>query len=179
MLPGFCAAAPDASTAFPRLAKALGTALQERPELRPPILQGMVALILRLRSLREVVPRADGGMDVVLNPAAAASLEAIGTYAKNFLPLLFNLHQAEPAEKRELIQEAIAAYASAAPGDMLAGFFKSVLRQLLEATAQAEGTQVGGQTHAVQSTPARLAALPVLLASPDGAQVGGLNACTA
>ncbi|EOD33147.1 hypothetical protein EMIHUDRAFT_202342 [Emiliania huxleyi CCMP1516] len=56
-------------------------------------------------------------------------------YAKNFLPLLFNLHQAEPAEKREPICEAIGAYAHAAPPALLSDFFRDVLRKLLETAA--------------------------------------------
>lgn len=128
--------------AFPRLAKALGTALQQNPELRTPILQGIVALIMRQRSLRAPVVHSDGSIQTLLTPEGQASLDAIGVYAKNFLPLLFNLHQAEPPEKRAPIQEAIGAYATAAPPEMLSDFFKSVLRKLLEAAAAADGAQV-------------------------------------
>jgi len=160
LFPGFCASADDAAAAFPALAKVLGTTLQETPQLRTPILQGLCAVVLRQRSLREVVPRADGSgkVDVVPTAGASAALAAIGAYAKNFLPLLFNLHQTEPPEKRGAIQAAIGAYATAAPDEMLGEFFKSVLRKLLEATAASDGSQVranrgrGGHTHGPHST---------------------------
>eukprot|EP00965_Chrysotila_dentata_P203316 6181639-Pleurochrysis_carterae.AAC.2 len=39
-----------------------------------------------------------------LTPEAQQALEVVGAFAKNFLPLLFNVHQAEPPEKRRQLQ---------------------------------------------------------------------------
>ena len=46
---------------------------------------------------------------MALTAGAAAALQTIGTFAKNFMPVLFNTHQAEPAEKQAPLQRAVAA----------------------------------------------------------------------
>ena len=53
---------------------------------------------------------------------ATEALASVGSYAKNFLPILFNVHQAEPPERRGALQETIGAFASVCPAPLLAVF---------------------------------------------------------
>ena len=50
-----------------------------------------------------------------LTDDAKKALATVGRFGKNFLPLLFNVHQAEPAEKRPALHEAVSAVASVTP----------------------------------------------------------------
>ena len=48
-----------------------------------------------------------GGVTLGLTKDAEAALATVGRFGKNFLPLLFNVHQAEPPKKRPALQEAL------------------------------------------------------------------------
>ena len=69
-------------------------------------------------------------MSVELTADAKAALESIGSFAKNFLPIMFNIHQTEPPERRRQLQETIGVYASVSPPALLAEFFKVWLGKL-------------------------------------------------
>ena len=138
LFPGYCTCSTDAATAFGGMARALGAAISAQPEVRLHALQGLTLLILAQRAHKQPTVQPSGQVTMALTTEAAAALSTIGSYAKNFMPLLFNTHQAERIEKQAPLQEAVAAMASVAPPELLDSFFKAVLRKLLEAATQAE-----------------------------------------
>jgi len=93
LLPGFCNSPTDLTTSFRGVAKTLGVQLGSRKEVRLDILTGLRHLI-------------SGNLDNVENRTVIAS------YAKNFLPILFNLYVAVPAGAEEAGQR-LAAFETA------------------------------------------------------------------
>ena len=143
LFPGYCSCATDAATAFGGMARTLGATITGHPEVRLPVLQGLTLLILSQQSHKQPLVEA-GKVTMQLTAEAKASLASVGSYAKNFMPLLFNTHQAEPTEKQQPLQDAIAAMASIAPPELLSDFFKAVMRKLLEAATHDAGKAKGG-----------------------------------
>uniref|UniRef100_A0A3Q2Q955 Ribosomal RNA processing 12 homolog n=1 Tax=Fundulus heteroclitus TaxID=8078 RepID=A0A3Q2Q955_FUNHE len=78
MLPGFCTGPVDLIASFKGVARTLGTAINERPELRLTVCQALRTLINKSCSTEE---RAE-----------------LGRFSKNFLPILFNVYSQQPAE---------------------------------------------------------------------------------
>ena len=143
LLPGFCACARDVDEALPGMARLWGVALAERPAARGHVLQGLSLLIMTARSRKTAVASSEsggpdggsggaaGGVRLELTADATAALETVGRFGKNFLPLLFNVHQAEPPEKRPTLQEAVRAPGAAAhatPPDQCAHLVLRALR---------------------------------------------------
>ncbi|CAF4274825.1 unnamed protein product, partial [Rotaria sp. Silwood2] len=71
----YCSYAPDISTSLKLIAKGIGTSLTKRPDLRLHLLAG----------LRNLISKTDNESD----------RQEVGKYAKNYLPLLFNLYTTE------------------------------------------------------------------------------------
>ncbi len=149
LLPGYCSCARDVADALPSVAKPMGVAINEMPEVRPHVLQSLTLLVMTARS-RKAAPDAaaiaaaaakGAPVESALTPDAQAAIATVGRFGKNFLPILFNVHQAEAPERRPAIQEAARAVASATPDATLAELFKTVMRRLLEpyATEQPSG----------------------------------------
>jgi len=134
LFPGFCACARDVGQTFGSIARTLGTYLNDKPTLRQPILQGLSLLVLTQRAQKEPVER-DGKVTIELSADAQQALDTIGGFTRNFLPIMFNVHQAEPADKRRQLQESIGVLASVSPPAQLSDFFKAALRKMLEAAA--------------------------------------------
>ena len=67
---------------------------------------------------------------------AEGNVAALSLYAKNFLPLLFNL-VSRGEQKREVVLECIAAYASISDAATINALFQRALKKLLEANAAA------------------------------------------
>lgn len=143
LFPGYCCCARDVAASFGGIARTLGAAITSQPEVRPHVLQGLTMLVLSQRAHKQPTMQPDGTFTSSLTPEAAAALQTVGSFAKNFMPILFTTHQAEPPEKQRPLQEAIGALASVAPAPLLADFFKAVMRKLLEAAA-AQPEAVGG-----------------------------------
>ena len=135
LFPGYCSCACDAAASFGGIARTLGSAITSQPEVRTHVLQGLTMLVLSQRAHKQPTVQPDGTFASSLTPEAAAALQTVGSFAKNFMPILFTTHQAEPPEKQRPMQEAIGALASVAPAPLLADFFKAVMRKLLEAAA--------------------------------------------
>uniref|UniRef100_A0A669EFS9 Ribosomal RNA processing 12 homolog n=1 Tax=Oreochromis niloticus TaxID=8128 RepID=A0A669EFS9_ORENI len=74
MLPGFCTCPVDVLTAFKGIARTLGMAVNERPDLRLTVCQALRTIINKKEEKAEV-----------------------GRFSKNFLPILFNVYSQEPA----------------------------------------------------------------------------------
>lgn len=110
LLPGFCTCPTDVLGAFKGLARTLGMAISERPDLRPTVCQALRTLIHKGcvtgwggdRSLWWVpVPCSDperGDADLYC-PVISLDAERaeVGRFAKNFLPILFNVYS-QPEE---------------------------------------------------------------------------------
>ncbi|MBN3312286.1 RRP12 protein, partial [Atractosteus spatula] len=77
MLPGFCTHTTDLTSSFKGIARTLGMAISERPDLRPTICQALRTLINK--SCEKEEDRAE-----------------VGRFAKNFLPILFNVYSQQP-----------------------------------------------------------------------------------
>lgn len=75
LFPGFCRAPKDPDN-FRLIAPTLGNALDNNPEFRAPIFDGLIELIQ--------------------NEEQTVIHEALGKYAKNFLPRLFNIYTQKP-----------------------------------------------------------------------------------
>ncbi|XP_077803140.1 RRP12-like protein isoform X9 [Macaca mulatta] len=73
LLPGFCTRPTDVATSFKGLARTLGTAISERPDLRVTVCQALRTLITK-------------------GCQAEADRVEVSRFAKNFLPILFNLY---------------------------------------------------------------------------------------
>ncbi|XP_053692986.1 RRP12-like protein [Sabethes cyaneus] len=121
LFPGFCRRPKDVQN-FRLIAKTLGTVLNENPDMRSPILDGLKELISGLES--------------------DSDKAEVGKYAKNFLPRLFNIYTTKPKgsyenEVRQAAFEAIKAYLSITPKQVLDEMHSVALDQL---TAKAPGT---------------------------------------
>jgi ribosomal RNA-processing protein 12 len=146
LLPGFSACARDVAESLPHVARLMGSALTERPEVRGHVLQALTLFVQTARSRKEpavvgadgsldkgaVAPGGGGGVTLVLTADARATLDTVGRFGKNFLPVLFNVHQAEPPQKRPALQEAVTAVASVTPTETLGELFKVMVRKFLE-----------------------------------------------
>ncbi|KAJ8014068.1 hypothetical protein DPEC_G00036410 [Dallia pectoralis] len=78
MLPGFCLGPLDLLVSFKGLARALGMAINERPDLRLTICQAIRTLITKGCNTDE-------------------EKAGVGRFSKNFLPILFNVYSQQPA----------------------------------------------------------------------------------
>ncbi|XP_077469171.1 RRP12-like protein [Stigmatopora argus] len=79
MLPGFCTCPVDLVPSFKGIARALGTAINEHPELRLTICQ----------ALRTIINKSCGTEE---------EKAEVGRFSKNFLPILFNVYSQPPDE---------------------------------------------------------------------------------
>lgn len=77
LLPNFCDGAKDISTSFPVLARTLGSAIVDRDDIRP----------IAMQALRNLITSCNDQQD----------RETIGRFAKNYLPILFNLYTKTPS----------------------------------------------------------------------------------
>ena len=166
LLPGYAVCARDVEAALPPIARLMGVALAERPEVRSHVLQGLTMLIMSARSRKEPVPKPDGsGVVVQLTAEAQAALSTVGRFGKNFLPLLFNVQEAEPPEKRPALQEAVRAIASVTPAATVGELFKQIVRKLLEPVAAAATAEAAaGGTAASDSLETQRSMLDLLTA---------------
>ncbi|KAK2824260.1 hypothetical protein Q5P01_021435 [Channa striata] len=78
MLPGFCTCPVDLLASFKGIARILGMAINERPDLRLIVCQALRTIINKSCTTEE--EKAD-----------------VGRFSKNFLPILFNVYSQEPA----------------------------------------------------------------------------------
>ncbi|XP_043659100.1 RRP12-like protein [Drosophila teissieri] len=114
LFPGFCRQPRDPDY-LRQLAPTLGAALEKNPEFRPPIYDGLMELL--------------GD-----NQSTECHL-AIGLYAKNFLPRLFNIYTQKPsgtyeADQRKRVLDVIRLYIARAPADVQLQLFENAQGQL-------------------------------------------------
>ena len=154
LFPAFANWPSDASDAFPLIAKDLGNALSSRIDLQGPICEGLKRLIRQGRigagvyEVDDDDEAGDGASTIAAGepnddqmPAtftvdiAEAQLAAVSKYARNFLPILFNLFVSSPTSRRGELSHTIGAFAKVTDQAQLGGFFRTVLRKLVKVTA--------------------------------------------
>ncbi|XP_030807454.1 RRP12-like protein isoform X2 [Camarhynchus parvulus] len=116
LLPGFCTHPTDVLGAFKGLARTLGMAISERPDLRPTVCQALRTLIHK--GCQTDAERAE-----------------VGRFAKNFLPILFNVYsQAEEdggtSAQRRSVLDTVRAYLTITDPQMVCGFLEKASAKL-------------------------------------------------
>jgi ribosomal RNA-processing protein 12 len=154
LLPSVCNYPSDTAKSFNHIAKTLGDVLMKEPELRGLVCSSLRTLVAQNRKamgdtmndgvagenseeLNVAVQRA---RSLYTPKVAAANLNTISGYSRNFLPLLFNLFVVSPAEKRGDLQLTIAAIASISDKQTVQSFFVAIMKKLLQATVEAAST---------------------------------------
>ncbi|NXB05579.1 RRP12 protein, partial [Cnemophilus loriae] len=116
LLPGFCTHPTDVLGAFKGLARTLGMAISERPDLRPTVCQALRTLIHK-------------GCET------DAERSEVGRFAKNFLPILFNVYS-QPEEdggtsaQRRSVLDTVRAYLTITDPQMVCGFLEKASAKL-------------------------------------------------
>lgn len=133
----------DLPAAFPGLAKRLGVTIESEPALRPMC---CAAIVSAIKSSRGALDHGDSDMadegdeagqaePRLSKEAGEANCAALSTYAKNYLPILFNVAAQTPVPQRPLVLEAIEAYVSITDQQRISQFFTNVMKKLLSASA--------------------------------------------
>jgi len=115
ILPGFFTNPVDLKDAFKNIAKILGTALTDRSDLRPTILQGLRTLINKTQDEEE--------------------LKVVGSFSKNYLPILFNLYTSDDESCQAIslsILETIKGFLMLTDKELLQVFIVKVLDKIKE-----------------------------------------------
>ncbi|XP_076981748.1 RRP12-like protein isoform X2 [Tamandua tetradactyla] len=121
LLPGFCTRPTDVATSFKGLARTLGTAISERPDLRVTVCQALRTLITK-------------GCE------AEADRAEVSRFAKNFLPILFNLYGQptatgdSPAPRRAVL-ETIKTYLTITEPQLVNSFLEKASEKVLDPTS--------------------------------------------
>lgn len=118
LLPGFCTRPTDVAASFKGLARTLGTAINERPDLRVTVCQALRTLITK-------------GCE------AEADRAEVSRFAKNFLPILFNLYgqpvaAGEAAAPRRAVLETIKTYLTITESQLVNGFLEKATEKVLD-----------------------------------------------
>ena len=154
LLPSVCNYPSDTAKSFNHIAKTLGDVLMKEPELRGLVCSSLRTLVAQNRKaigdtmndgvagenseeLNVAVLRA---RSLYTPEVAAANLNTISGYSRNFLPLLFNLFVVSPAEKRGDLQLTVAAIASISDKQTVQSFFVAIMKKLLQATVEVAST---------------------------------------
>uniref|UniRef100_A0A8D0H602 Ribosomal RNA processing 12 homolog n=1 Tax=Sphenodon punctatus TaxID=8508 RepID=A0A8D0H602_SPHPU len=116
LLPVFCTRPTDAAASFKGLARTLGMAVSERPDLRLTVCQALRTLINK-------------------GCQAEAERAEVGRFAKNFLPILFNVYTQEggdgaaPTHRRSIL-DTVRAYLTITEPQLLSGFLEKASTKL-------------------------------------------------
>ncbi|CAO4366084.1 unnamed protein product [Caenorhabditis nigoni] len=118
LLPSFCESPSDLETSFPDIAPILGAALNERKDLRMTVLNAI------RRALR-----------FSLEPDAPAErMEVMSRYAKNFMPIFFNMYTGSVVDGgyddkgvRLSVLEAIRLYTEVTPAELVTRYVDSAI----------------------------------------------------
>ncbi|XP_040600408.1 RRP12-like protein [Mesocricetus auratus] len=118
LLPGFCTRPTDVAASFKGLARTLGTAINERPDLRVTVCQALRTLITK-------------GCE------AEADRAEVSRFAKNFLPILFNLYgqpvvAGEAAVPRRAVLETVKTYLTITESQLVNGFLEKATEKVLD-----------------------------------------------
>ncbi|MEE6486153.1 hypothetical protein FKM82_014528 [Ascaphus truei] len=118
MLPGFCTKPTDVAVAFKEIARTLGMAISDRPDLRLTVCQALRTLI---------------------NKGCEAEVDKVevGRFAKNFLPILFNVYSQQPAPgegpaQKLPVLDTVRAYLTITDQQMVSSFLDKASGKLTE-----------------------------------------------
>ncbi|OWF35995.1 RRP12-like protein [Mizuhopecten yessoensis] len=117
MLPGFCTKPTDLTQSFKTIAKVLGTAISDWPGLRMEVMS----------SLRKLINQ---------SKEDESSKKAVSQFAKNFLPILFNLFTADPEKDKDptrlAVLETVKCYLQVADSQLVLSFCDKCMGKLEE-----------------------------------------------
>nr|SVE70243.1 EOG090X00E0 [Daphnia similis]SVE70867.1 EOG090X00E0 [Daphnia similis]SVE71498.1 EOG090X00E0 [Daphnia similis]SVE72131.1 EOG090X00E0 [Daphnia similis] len=121
LLPGFCKCPTDVDIAFKQIAKLLGHALTERPDIRMEV----------MAALRQLIIHSKTGEKIRIE---------VSRYAKNFIPLLFNLFTTksttdEEESQRESVFQTVTYYLQVADMELLHSLFDKAKEKMTTASA--------------------------------------------
>nr|SVE90960.1 EOG090X00E0 [Daphnia sinensis] len=121
LLPGFCKCPTDVDVAFKKIAKLLGHALTERPDIRMEVMAALRQLIIHSKTDEKI------------------RIE-VSRYAKNFIPLLFNLFTTksttdEEESQRESVFQTVTYYLQVADIELLHSLFDKAKEKMTTASA--------------------------------------------
>ncbi|XP_036351807.2 RRP12-like protein [Ochotona princeps] len=121
LLPGFCTRPTDVASSFRGLARTLGMAISERPDLRVTVCQALRTLITK-------------GCE------AEADRAEVSRFAKNFLPILFNLYGQPVADgdspaPRRAVLETVKTYLTITESQLVSGFLEKASEKVLDPTS--------------------------------------------
>uniref|UniRef100_A0A7N8WWX9 Ribosomal RNA processing 12 homolog n=1 Tax=Mastacembelus armatus TaxID=205130 RepID=A0A7N8WWX9_9TELE len=116
MLPGFCTCPVDLLASFKGIARTLGMAVNERPDLRLTVCQALRTLINKSCSTEE-------------------EKAEMGRFSKNFLPILFNVYSQQPAAGepstfRMAVLDTIKVYLTVTETQMICSFLQKCTERL-------------------------------------------------
>ncbi|KAG5831684.1 hypothetical protein ANANG_G00306350 [Anguilla anguilla] len=116
MLPGFCLKPTDLTVAFKGIARALGMVISERPDLRLTACQALRTLITKSCETEE-------------------EKAEVRRFAKNFLPILFNVYSTQPAPgesapSRMAVLETVKVYLTITDQEMVCTFLQKATEKL-------------------------------------------------
>uniref|UniRef100_A0A8C7EVH6 Ribosomal RNA processing 12 homolog n=1 Tax=Neovison vison TaxID=452646 RepID=A0A8C7EVH6_NEOVI len=121
LLPGFCTKPTDVAASFKGLARTLGTAISERPDLRVTVCQALRTLVTK-------------GCE------AEADRVEVSRFAKNFLPILFNLYGQPvaagdtPAPRRAVL-ETVKTYLTITDPQLVNSFLEKASEKVLDSAS--------------------------------------------
>uniref|UniRef100_A0A8C2WT75 Ribosomal RNA processing 12 homolog n=1 Tax=Cyclopterus lumpus TaxID=8103 RepID=A0A8C2WT75_CYCLU len=117
MLPGFCTCPVDLLASFKSIARTLGMAVNERPDLRLTVCQALRTIVNKSCSTEE-------------------EKAEVGRFSKNFLPILFNVYGQKPAAGesgtyRMAVLDTIKVYLTVTETEMICTFLQKFCSKLL------------------------------------------------
>ncbi|XP_071947906.1 RRP12-like protein [Antedon mediterranea] len=117
LLPGFCKNPTDLCTAFKDIARILGSALSDRPDLRKDVCAALRHLITH-------------------NTENEKNKSEIAKFSKNFLPILFNIYTKSEPKARDadhfIIFETIKSYLTISDNKLISSFFDKICSKLTD-----------------------------------------------
>ncbi|KAM6997818.1 RRP12-like protein [Tautogolabrus adspersus] len=127
MLPGFCTSPVDLLTSFKSIARLLGMAINERPDLKLTVCQAVRTVINKGCSTEE-------------------EKAEVGRFSKNFLPIFFNVYSqppapGEPATNRMAVLDTIKVYLTVTETEMICTFLQKATDRL-SSTETTESTRL-------------------------------------
>ena len=136
LLPGFCRQPRDVPSSFPGLARILGTALNDRPELRVTIATSLRQLVEGSRERGE--GRVVFAKYTVIYCTQVKTGQFLLDSAKNYLPILFNLYTGGSEGERLTVLQCVRAYITITDPDLVTSLFSKALGKITEDNLQKE-----------------------------------------
>jgi ribosomal RNA-processing protein 12 len=139
ILPGYCDLPLDLAEAFNQeFAEMLTNLLYEQVDLRLDICRALKTVVVSNQAIASASDEEDMVfLSRVTKEAAQKNLEYLGTFAANFLAVLFNIYTSTLPQKRGPVLQTINAFLSIIPAQELKAMFDNVCEKLAEALQEA------------------------------------------